>query len=111
MKNFILTLAVLVCGTAFAQTEPFFENSAYKQLFFSSDSSSVDFIVVADSSTADVFGVVRNYEYENPLTFFTPGSYAAVGVSLGEDSTITVVAGPLFFSVKEETEDLSSVKL
>ena len=111
MKNSILILALALASTVSAQTETFFDNAAYKQLFFNSENESVDFIVVADSSTADVFGIVRNYEYENPLTFFTPGSYAAVGVSLSEDSTITVVTDPLFFSVKEETEDLSSVKL
>ena len=109
MRNSILIFALALASVVNAQSNPFFDNVPYKKVSFRSDIQSVDFIVITDS--VEVIGVVRNYEYENPLTFFAPGSFAAVGVSLNEDGTVDVVTDPFIFKVEEETENLSHVKL
>jgi len=109
MKNILLTLAALASITASAQD--YFNNEPCKMLFFSSFHESVEYIVIMNVKTKEVFGSVRNTEFENPLTFFTPGEFAALGVSVNSDGTYSVVTDPLFFEVNDNTATMSAIGL
>lgn len=108
MKNILFTLATLVSITASSQD--YFNNDPCKKLFFSSFQEGVDYIVVMNADTKDVFGGVRNVEFENPLTFFAPGEFAALGVSLNSDGTYSVVTEPFFFDVNDATTNMCAIE-
>ena len=110
MKNFLLILALAVSVTAISQNDNFFQEKESVKLFFKADLN-VDYIVVMPEDLSNVYNGVRNVDYENAITFLSPGDFVAVGVSYNEDGSYNPLTCLKPFTVSDETVSLSTITL
>jgi hypothetical protein len=112
MKNVVLLLFLAVSSVAFSQVEQReFETCVKKEIFFTTNLEKVDFIIVATANELREVAVIHNRAWENPVWFSQPGEYIAVGVSVNSENTIEIVTNPTVFSVSDNTQDLSEIKI
>ena len=114
MKRFSLILILLsFCEYVISQSTnvDYFEDSISKRIFFSSFTDGVDYIIIGDANSLKKIGHVRNVPFANPVTFFAPGTYVAIGISTSSEHKVQIMTDPFEFIVDNETFDLIKIEI
>ena len=110
MNNSILILILSLTLSIHSFSQDVFQTATSKMLFFSSFDENVDYIVICERESLNTVGGMRNVPFSNPHTFFAPGDFIAIGVSMKPDGTYTVITDPFIFDVTDRTVNLNAIE-